>query len=160
MIVPGQVRARRAGLLAGLAASRAAAGCCGGVFPGWSSPDGGIEEFPLLREISRSSRASFASSSVIFASLSSSSARRLSFAARSDATSRTAQQDPRAHRTYRTHGDHIRAGPPEQHDTPPASKPAPITPCQPANQPTPSASRGDLNVYHERCPLNWDDGSY
>jgi hypothetical protein len=40
----------------------------------------------LLREISRSSRASFASSSVIFASLSSSSARRLSFAARSDAT--------------------------------------------------------------------------
>jgi hypothetical protein len=27
--------------------------CFGGVFPGWSSPDGGIEEFPLLREIRR-----------------------------------------------------------------------------------------------------------
>ena len=36
----------------------------------------------------------------------------------------------------------------EQHDTlSRPAKPAPITPCQPANQPTPSASRGDLNVY-------------
>jgi len=32
---------------------------CGGFFPGRSSALGGIEEFPLLREISRSSRAIF-----------------------------------------------------------------------------------------------------
>jgi hypothetical protein len=32
-------------------------GGAGGFFPGWSSADGGIEEFPLFRETSLSSRA-------------------------------------------------------------------------------------------------------
>ena len=58
VIVPRQVRARRPGLLPGFRfpAPRRGFGA-GGVLPGWSSPLGAIEEFPLLREISRSSRA-------------------------------------------------------------------------------------------------------
>ena len=55
----------------------------GGFFPGRSSALGGIDEFPLLREIRRSSRATRSSSSAILASLSSSSARSRSFASRS-----------------------------------------------------------------------------
>ena len=55
----------------------------GGFFPGWSSIDGGIEEFWLLRDISRSSRAIFASRSAIFASLSSFNTRSRSTCSRS-----------------------------------------------------------------------------
>jgi hypothetical protein len=58
VIVPRQVRPAAPGCLPGL---RFFPPCCclrcGGFLPGWSSLLGGIEELPLLREISRSSRA-------------------------------------------------------------------------------------------------------
>ncbi len=67
----------------------------GGFLPGRSSAEGGIEEFPELREISRSRRATFSSGSAIFASLSSSSTRSRSFASRSLALSaRSAAASP------------------------------------------------------------------
>jgi hypothetical protein len=65
-------------------------GCAGCFLPGWSSDEGGSEEFPLFREACRSSRATrpdssatCASSTAILASRSSSSARSFPFAARS-----------------------------------------------------------------------------
>ena len=65
VLAPGQVRARRAGLLARLAPFPfprfGLAG--GGVRPGRSSADGGIEEFPLFRDTSRSSRSTLAARS-------------------------------------------------------------------------------------------------
>ena len=108
----GQVSAARAGALAGTAASVSsgcsfqarnapgAPGCLpglrfprpprasrsGGFFPGWSSVLGGIEEFPLLREISRSSRAILSACSAICAFSSAFSARSRAFASRSAAT--------------------------------------------------------------------------
>ena len=64
VIAPGQVRAGSAGLLALLplpvAALRFGAGA---VFPGRSSADGGIPEFPEFRDTARSSLASRSSSS-------------------------------------------------------------------------------------------------
>ena len=83
VLAPGQVRTRRARLLAGLAATSAAGLRSGGFLPGRSSVLGGIDEFPELREINRSSRAIRSSRSAIFASLASSSIRSRSFASRS-----------------------------------------------------------------------------
>ena len=112
-----------------------------------------------MREISRSSRATCsrssaicASSSVIFAFLSSSSARSDSFSARSPATvtrrAAASSGTPDVSGTRRSH----QSLPYVSNATRSAGqKPAPITPCQPANQPTPSASRGDLNVYPLPC---------
>jgi hypothetical protein len=91
VIVPGQVRARRAGLLARLALPGAARLLpAGGVRPGWSSLLGAIEEFPEFREISRSRRASLSFSAAFSAASdatsprsSATSARSCSFSARS-----------------------------------------------------------------------------
>jgi hypothetical protein len=47
------------GCLPGLRPPRRRGLRSGGFFPGWSSALGGIDEFPLLRETSRSSRAIF-----------------------------------------------------------------------------------------------------
>ena len=58
----------------------------GGFFPGRSSVLGGIDEFPLLREISRSSSAIFSACSVICAFSSAFSARSRAFASCSAAT--------------------------------------------------------------------------
>ena len=57
----------------------------GGCLPGWSSALGGIEELPLLREISRSSRAIFSACSAIRAFNSAFSVRSRAFASRSAA---------------------------------------------------------------------------
>jgi hypothetical protein len=58
LLAPGQVRTRRARLRARLALARPAPRLAPRRrAPGRASPDGGIEEFPEFREISRSSRA-------------------------------------------------------------------------------------------------------
>ena len=92
VIVPRQVRPRRPGLLAGPALRPARPlPALRGFLPGWSSLLGGIEELPLLREISRSSRAicsaSCARRPAITASLSSFSSPSRSTASRSRAFS-------------------------------------------------------------------------
>lgn len=69
-LAPGQVRARRSGLLSRSFLS-ARLGCCygggGEVLPGRSSAEGGIEEFPEFRETARSSLASRSASSAFAA---------------------------------------------------------------------------------------------
>jgi hypothetical protein len=70
-LAPGQVRARRSGLLSRPFLSRPPGCCrCGGgeVLPGRSSAEGGIEEFPEFRETARSSLASRSASSAFAAS--------------------------------------------------------------------------------------------
>lgn len=62
LVVPRQVRPRRPRPLAGLTADAARA-ALRRLFPGRSSVLGGIEEFPLLRETCRSSRAIFSACS-------------------------------------------------------------------------------------------------
>jgi len=67
VVAPLQVRARRTGLLAGLTLLAALRPELRRGPPGWSSPLGGIEEFPEFREISRSSRAIFSACSATWA---------------------------------------------------------------------------------------------
>jgi hypothetical protein len=63
-LAPGQMRPRRPWLLAGLRSPRPR-GCPrrGGVRPGRSSADGGIDELPLFGEAGRSSRSTLAARS-------------------------------------------------------------------------------------------------
>jgi len=63
VIVPRQVRPRRAGLLARPAAPAPARPALRQLLPRRSSVLGGIDEFPEFREISRSSRAIFSACS-------------------------------------------------------------------------------------------------
>jgi hypothetical protein len=95
VLVPGQERTRRTGLLARLPLHPALAGpALWQLLPRQVIGARGIGKFPLLREISRSSRAMRSSSSAIFASLSYTSirsrpagSRSRAFAARSSAAS-------------------------------------------------------------------------
>ena len=66
LLAPGQVRARRPRLLAGVPPLPfPRSGRADGVRPGWSSSDGGSEELPEFRDAARSSLASRSSSSPI-----------------------------------------------------------------------------------------------
>ena len=98
-------------------ASRCAARRClrGGLRPGASSPDGGIEEFPLLRDRARSSRAACARSSASSAACPRSSASRT--AIRSSRAAQLPQSGPGGGRSGTSH-DHPQSAGSKQANTP------------------------------------------
>jgi hypothetical protein len=70
VLAPGQERSRGPRLLRRFPSPRRGLAFRGPCRPGWPSIDGGNEEFPLFREISRSSRSTLARSSAIAAACS------------------------------------------------------------------------------------------
>ena len=127
----------------------------GGFFPGRSSVPGGIDEFPLLREISRSSRATRSASSAfcvfsaaICASLSSSSIRSRAFSARSVTASPGASLGHIGH-TGTTSEPALR----NQHDT--LSRPAKLP--KSSRTPAPARDLGPPRRSGLRLPLERRD---
>ena len=134
---------------------------CGGFFPGRSSDEGGIEEFPLLRDSARSSRLTCSRSAAIWSAcaLTASRSSPISSCCAAICSSRAAQaaQSGAGGGRADTGHDHQEPAGSKQADTPSRPAEAGQTISSAASHLNIRRRHGGLNVYIERWVANYSN---